>query len=183
MCEMETANDLLGEVWRNVEIEGNVVNKAYQISNYGRIKSLNGLLKGSELQGYKSLNIRVKDKSVNLYVHRLVAEYFIATLDVEKTYVIHLDYDKLNNHYQNLKWVSKDEMIEHNRRRPGILKRSLIPSKLFKFGKLSESQVRKIKTCLRDKDYKNFSSLAKLFGISHTQLNRIRKGTNWTEVQ
>ena len=56
----------------------------YKISNYGRIRSfqndtLNGeIINGSKIQGYKSLNIRAKNKkSLNRYVHKLVAEFFL----------------------------------------------------------------------------------------------------------
>ena len=159
----------------------------YQVSNYGRLKSfqndpVNGeIIAGSKIQGYKSLNIRAKgNKSLNRYVHKLVAEFFLKKDSDEKKFVIHLDHDKLNNHWENLKWVTRDEMTIHNRDNPAV-REKVIPRRTKNY-KLTESKVLMIKKMLRS-DKNRLKMIAKQFGITHTQLNRIRSGENWGHVK
>lgn len=157
----------------------------YEVSNFGRLKSFQGskegtLIKGSVIQGYRSLNIRVTGgATINRYIHKLVAEYFLEKPSEEQKYVIHLDYDKQNNYHENLKWVSKDEMTEHNRENPALLNR--VMPKRTKNYKLTESKVKMIKKLLKN-DKNRLKMIAKQFGITHTQLNRIRSGENWKHV-
>jgi hypothetical protein len=157
----------------------------YEVSNYGRIRSFQSgnpdgtVIKGSIIQGYRTLNIRVSGKTINRYVHKLVAEYFVECPLPDCIYVIHLDHDKHNNHFQNLRWVTKDDMIEHNRHNPNI-KRPDVPLRTRNY-KLTESKVKIIKKLLRN-DKNRLKMIAKQFGITHTQLNRIRSGENWKHV-
>ena len=156
----------------------------YEVSNYGRIRSFQSgsdgtIIKGSVIQGYRSLNIRTSGKTINRYVHKLVAGSFVTQVKPEDTFVIHLDHDKMNNHYLNLKWVSKEAMIEHNRNNPNLLNRPQ-PRQTRNY-KLTESKVKIIKKLLRN-DKNRLKMIAKQFGITHTQLNRIRSGENWKHV-
>jgi NUMOD4 motif/HNH endonuclease len=160
----------------------------YEVSNYGQIRSFqasngkinNGtIIKGSVIQGYKSLNIRAGGKTLNRYVHKLVAEYFVPRQRPEQTFVLHRDYDKLNNYYLNLCWATKDEMVEHNRQNPNVLNR-VMPKRTRNY-KLTESKVKIIKKLLK-KQNTRLKMIAKQFGITHTQLNRIRSGENWKHV-
>ena len=161
----------------------------YDISNYGRIRSFQSakgetneakLIKGSVIQGYKSLNIRAGGKTLNRYVHKLVAEHFVTRTRPEQTFVLHLDHDKLNNYVLNLRWATKDEMVEHNRQNPNVLNR--VQPKRTRNYKLTESKVMIIKKLLRN-DNNRLKMIAKQFGITHTQLNRIRSGENWKHVK
>ncbi|GAB3561199.1 hypothetical protein GCM10027578_01410 [Spirosoma luteolum] len=167
----------------------------YEVSNYGRLRSFQTnkrnrstdvnspvesiLIKGSVIQGYRSLNIRSQGKTLNRYVHKLVAENFVQREKSDQTYVIHLDFDKLNNYYQNLKWVTKEEMIAHNRENPNLKNRPVV--RQTSNYKLTESKVKIIKKLLRN-DKNRLKMIAKQFGITHTQLNRIRSGENWKHV-
>ncbi len=79
----------------------------YEISNYGRIKSFQNtqegvLIQGSLIQGYQSLNVRFQNKSVNHYLHKLVAKHFCQQNNPKYTFVIHLDFNKQNNRADNL---------------------------------------------------------------------------------
>ncbi len=175
------------EQWRAIEIAVQDLEKPpkYEISNFGRLRSLQKdgsfkILKGSVIQGYKSLNIRLpKGKSFNRYVHKLVATEFNEIASELHCFVIHKDYDKHNNHYTNLAWVTKEEMLEHNKTNPNVLNRER--PKVSKNYKLTESKVRMIKKMLKS-DKSRLKMIAKQFGITHTQLNRIKKGENWAHV-
>jgi hypothetical protein len=179
---------LWAEKWIPVAIEvENVENPPhYEVSNFGRLKSFQNndkgeIIKGSVIQGYKSLNIRLpKGKSFNRYVHKLVAESFVKKPSIDHKYVIHLDFDKLSNHFENLKWVTKDEMVEHNRENPAVINK-LIPKRTKNY-KLTETKVKMIKKMLLH-DNTRLKMIAKQFGITHTQLNRIRSGENWGYVK
>ncbi|GAB3889135.1 HNH endonuclease [Spirosoma agri] len=179
------------EKWVPILFDGVVNPPRYDVSNYGRLRSFQGarpdssgnvsgtIIKGSVIQGYRSLNIRTDGKTLNRYVHKLVAEQFLARQQEDQTFVIHLDHDKQNNYYQNLQWVSKNEMIEHNRNNPNILNRPMPrPTRNYK---LTETKVKIIKKLLRN-DKNRLKMIAKQFGITHTQLNRIRSGENWKHV-
>ena len=73
----------------------------YKISSYGQVK---------HIKKNKLCNIHLCDGNSYVYVetrtvlHKLVADVFIENPNKYK-YVYHLDGNKLNNHYLNLKWV------------------------------------------------------------------------------
>jgi hypothetical protein len=157
----------------------------YEISNYGRIKSFQNtdegvLIHGSLIQGYQSLNVRFQNKSVNQYIHKLVAKHFCQQNSPKDTFVIHLDYNKLDNRADNLQWADRSKVTEHNKNNPSVINR-LIPIRTKNY-KLTEGKVMLIKQMLRS-DKSRLKMIAKQFGITHTQLNRIRSGENWKQVK
>jgi hypothetical protein len=157
----------------------------YEISNYGRIKSFQNtdegvLIHGSLIQGYQSLNVRFQNKSVNHYIHKLVAKHFCQQNSPKDPFVIHLDYNKLDNRADNLQWADRSKVTEHNKNNPSVINR-LIPLRTKNY-KLTEGKVMLIKQMLRS-DKSRLKIIAKQFGITHTQLNRIRSGENWKQVK
>ena len=186
MTERKTSNSYWNEKWVRIVFDQVENAPHYEISNYGRLKSFqtdptNGtIIKGSVIQGYRSLNIRLPGgRTINRYVHKLVAENFLEAQNEDQKYVIHLDYEKLNNYYQNLKWVTKAQMTEHNRENPALVNR-VMPRRTSNY-KLTETKVRMIKKLLKNENNR-LKMIAKQFGITHTQLNRIRSGENWKHV-
>ncbi len=173
------------EKWMRIDFGSNEDNPHYEVSNYGRLRSYKSdpehgkIIKGSVIQGYRSLNIRTSDrKTLNRYVHKLVAENFVPRQE-GANFVIHLDFQKQNNHFENLKWMTKTEMNVHNRDNPALINR-VVPKRTSNY-KLTESKVRIIKRLLKN-DNNRLKMIAKQFGITHTQLNRIRSGENWKHV-
>lgn len=168
-----------------IDVEGVPKPPKYTISNFGRIRSYQkpasgGIIKGSVIQGYNSLNIRLpQGRSLNKYVHKMVAEAFVEKPSDDHIFVIHLDYDKKNNHFENLKWVTKNEMVQHNRFNPNVLTKAV--GKSTRQYKLTENKVRQIKRLLQGEKTK-LNMIAKKYGITQTQLNRIRSGENWGHV-
>lgn len=169
-----------------IDVEGVEKPPRYEVSNFGRLKSFQNnekgeIIKGSVIQGYKSLNIRLpKGKSFNRYVHKFVAETFVEKPSLDHKFVIHLDFDKMSNHFENLKWVTKDEMVAHNKLNPAVINKP-IPRRTKNY-KLTETKVIMIKKMLQH-DNTRLKMIAKQFGITHTQLNRIRSGENWGYVK
>lgn len=113
--------DLEGEVWKRMnECGGN-----YSISNYGRVKSHSRLrstghggktpvkerimrltlLKTKGGYWYASFHTKSGTSSDKLFVHRLVAQYFVNNPNEEKC-VNHKDENSRNNIFYNLEWCS-----------------------------------------------------------------------------
>lgn len=108
------------EEWR--DIEG--YEWVYQISSFGRIKSLERIDNNNHLVKERILKQSIKNTGymgVYLYsnrigksklVHRLVAQAFIPN-QYNKPVVNHLDEDKTNNNVNNLEWVTAKENINY----------------------------------------------------------------------
>ena len=117
--------DYKDEIWAPYSNDLWSEEDAYLVSNFGRIQRKKvfedewKLSKTSLIGGYDSFWIRKKGKksSSSCYVHRVVALLFLAQKEGEK-YVIHLDFEKLNNKASNLKWVNKTDMFLHHKKNP-----------------------------------------------------------------
>ncbi len=175
------------EEWKKIDFGSNICEKEqYLISTYGRVKSLKinkvtGILyKTSPTNNYKRISVVQKSgKRTARCVHKLVAEAFIEKTDPDQKFVIHLDYDKLNNNVWNLAWATQEQKVEHYRKDP----KHKDPNYRVKNSKLSEGKVRMIKKKLLDPNRKTrLKMLAKQFGVSEMQLHRIKTGENWAHV-
>lgn len=117
-----TVVDTRKEVW--IDIEGG---PGYQISNYGRVKSVERIIKrgtnflpirGRILKPWKrskdylSVGFQVDGKRKVVLVHRLVANAFIPNRESGME-INHLDGDKTNNTVENLEWVTTSENVLH----------------------------------------------------------------------
>ncbi len=169
----------------------------YAVSNYGRIMSFTNhinegnLLKGSVVGGYRVFRYKIfKGKKIlngHFFIHRLVAIHFLKGKEDDQTFVLHLDHVKANNHYRNLKWGTKLEMIEHNKKSPAVIeaKKQLVEhNKSRKGHKLTATNVLLIKKKIFDPNRKTrLKMIAKQFGISEMQLYRIKSGENWGHIK
>ena len=178
-----------GEVWKEVIIPEKQTNTDYFISDQGRVKSRDKetererLVKGSiNPNGSIRITIRLdnKDKRKYILVHRFIADHFIPQPSTDHKFVVHLDFDKANNHTQNLKWMTQTELNEHAKTSPLYEKAKVKRQEHYK---LTESKVKVIKKMLKSEKRTRLRVIAKRFGISHTQLNRIRSGENWGHVE
>lgn len=166
--------------------------KQYAVSNLGRVKTYvsdeknSKLLQGGLIGGYPSLKIRINRKDKTFYIHKLVGEYFVNGNDEICNRLIHLDYDKRNNYASNLKWVSKKEFLEHQRKNPAVIAAKKIQAQYRpdKGHKLTTIDVMRIKKKIWDPNRKTrLRLIAKQFGISEMQLYRIKSGENWSHIR
>lgn len=82
----------------------------YDVYEDGRVYShyCNKFIKGEiTIYGYIQYTLFIKDKSIRIRAHQLVANLFLTKpKSKEKLIVNHLDGNKLNNHYTNLEWTT-----------------------------------------------------------------------------
>lgn len=94
---------------RTIEIKGNIL----QVSNLGRvIRDGNELRQNENFDGYLVVYVG-NNRSVG--VHRLVAMAFIPNDKPEvKNEVNHKDFDRKNNMYTNLEWLSHSDNVKYS---------------------------------------------------------------------
>ena len=81
----------------------------YQISICGSVrnsKTKRILQPGNNSYGYYFVNLYKNGKNKIHKIHRLVANAFIPRVDITKTYVDHIDNDRINNTISNLRWCT-----------------------------------------------------------------------------
>ena len=177
-------NEIILEEWRDiVDYEG-----LYQVSNYGRVKSIDRivsqksklgitfkrLMKGhllkptiNSVKGYLYVSLSKRGKENNTTVHSLVATAFhpIGGTLVE---VNHRDCNKQHNLYFNLEWVTHKE----NMARAAINKRIRSTGR----PKLDQDDVLAIRTLFTDTPN---SVTAKLFDVGWDAIDNILKYKSW----
>ncbi|QKF94359.1 HNH endonuclease with NUMOD4 motif and intron encoded nuclease repeat [Fadolivirus algeromassiliense] len=113
-------NNLEWNKFRDIQINDNIdwkdVNgyeQYYCISDIGKIinKNTNQILSTYiSGRGYPAVSLTKNGKKKNIYVHKLVAEHFVPNSNPkENTIVDHIDNNKLNYHYINLRWVTPQQ--------------------------------------------------------------------------
>lgn len=114
------------EIWADIDGFGGI----YQISDKGRVKRNSyvsvrrdgsvrtlkeGILKGKGIaksRKHQRVSLWWEGKSVDFYIHRLVAEAFIPKVR-GKEFINHIDGDPLNNKVNNLEWCTPSENNLH----------------------------------------------------------------------
>lgn len=171
------------EIWKDIQgYEG-----LYQVSNFGRIKSLSRLIFRKNGNNYSTkeiimtlvftknkyltIKLRKGDSSIRFFIHRLVAKAFIPNPEMKKQ-INHLDGNKTNNLVSNLVWSTQSENIRHafenglNYRGEDSIN-----------AKLTEQQVKYIKH-----QGGSTSELALNFGVSKSTISEIKSGRNWKHI-
>lgn len=116
-CSDARVNLFMEEIWKDLT---NYVD-VYEISNFGNIRSLervcnNRLLKAKPLKqsicsaGYKTILLSNNGIKKRYLVHRLVMSCFYGS---SKLTVNHIDGNKLNNHIDNLEYLTQRENSNH----------------------------------------------------------------------
>lgn len=150
--------------------------KEYQLAYDEKKKSLS-----------KKFNADLKKRTLHCHYlfHRMVADYFLPRPKATQTIVAHLDFDKLNNKVDNLKWMTPEENYAHQLLSPYVIKekrdRKTRPKELHPNTKLTTTKVMLLKKLLLQE--KPMKQLVKQFKVTETQILRIKRGENWGDVQ
>lgn len=177
------------EIWKDIKKPIDYTG-LYQISNFGRVKSLSKIcyiynymakrkikiirkckiLKGG-LNGtmvkYKYVGFK-KEKNYKRYsVARLVAFAFIGNPPTKKHEINHIDFNSLNNHVNNLEWTTSSENSLHSSKNMSLSKRGeKHPGSLF-----TDKEALKIKR-LRKKGYR-IKDIAILYNANQNTITNI----------
>lgn len=123
------------EIWKNLPDYDGI----YQISNYGRVKSLYNYRKGNILtprikKGYYVVGLRKNGIRKWHLIHRLVASAFIMN---ENNYpqVNHKDENKLNNCVDNLEWCSASYNNSYGTRLKRVSNTNKLRKEVYKYDK------------------------------------------------
>jgi hypothetical protein len=128
----------------------------------------------------------IKDRTMHYHslIHRLVAENFVKPKSPKHTVVGHIDYDKMNNQADNLKWMTPEENYKHQQQSPNVIAEKRDRVTIYKDhprgAKLSVEKVAELKKALAEG--KKIKALVKKFKITDTQILRIKRGENWADV-
>lgn len=170
------------EIWKDIEgYEG-----CYQVSNLGRLKSLERTVKGNNggvyvkkekiltptinSSGYYHTILRKDGRNVHVYIHRLVAQTFIPNPD-NLQQINHISEDKTNNRVDNLEWCSAKYNTNYgtaNERRRETLKQN----PYFKNLNLRNAVSHKKIICIETNEI--FNSAKELSNILGVDIRRIR---------
>lgn len=148
------------EEWKDIEgFDGQ-----YQVSSYGRVKSLpwyyhhreDIILKPiNQNSGYLQVALYSKQKPNKKYlIHRLVAEAFLEH-DSRKNHVNHKDGNKHNNNVENLEWVTQSENNLHA---------------IYVLSKKGKTAPRRIKCVETGKVYKSVAVAARAVGGNRSNI-------------
>lgn len=145
---------------------------------HGRVKQYQPKVLAQMTQsgkGYKRVNLYRNKEMSQHGVHCLVAAAFFGPAN--GLYVNHVDFNVINNHVENLEYVTPAgntrHAVEHNR-----LKR--FPGEQNPMARLSTEQVLKIAERIRDCE--RDSVIARAFGIGRATVLAIRLGRRWSHV-
>ena len=153
----------------------------YSVSNFGRVRRIGGRKPGYVLKPLLYRNYfhaalwdnggKAKFKTI----HRIVAQTFIPN-PRKKPQVNHRDSNKLNNHFENLEWVTIKENAHHaflNGRYDHMIGTNNMNAKL------TPKDVREIR---RLKGFVTQKELSKRFGIASRNIIAVQKRRVWKQV-
>lgn len=163
------------------ELNGKEIKEYFDVlvSSDGEILNKDGTPRRVYLSGGRPESGRYKCLcvgSLNRYVHRIVAELFIAPCPPGME-VNHRDGNKLNNRVENLEYVTRKQNMEHAKNIGHLRNGERIHN-----AKLNPSVVLEIRELRREKKTA-YNKIAKMFGITTVTAFRADKGHCWGHVK
>ena len=170
--------NLLNEVWKPIPNYPN-----YEISNYGRVKSLSYRQQGypqvlklrTNKLGYWYCNISNGGMRKTVKAHVLVALTFIGERPSIKNQINHIDGNKDNNHVSNLEYCTASENIRHSYE-TGL---NVAPTGYNHLNsKLTEKEVQEIRSHYEKNKHKYFwgaKDLSKKYGVCLQTISNVAK--------
>lgn len=159
-----------GELWHNI-----MGFPGYWINKKGEVLGRKGEKRvlSPNLKGYLYLTIRHSEGRKILYVHRLVAKYFLSN---ENNYeeVNHINGNKNDNRVENLEWCNRKHNINHAIR-TGLIQHP--KGQDVHNSKLTNEEVVDIYT-----SNLSLSELSSKYNVCKTTISNIRTGKSWNHI-
>lgn len=155
----------------------------YNVTRDGQVYSIKSghiLSQRIDRAGYYSVSLSNKSIKRTMYVHRLVALKYVSNPE-NKPQVNHIDGNKLNNHADNLEWVTASE--NHIHAHATGLKKSSEKHRLT-CRKLTPEQISEIraKYIPRKKGHSTYA-LAREYGVSQQHISDIIREKKRTKYE
>ncbi len=157
----------------------------YQISDKGRVKSLNYAKRGFERilepelmhDGYLRARLTKNGSKTRIHVHRLVDLHFIPN-PTNLPNVNHINGDRSDNRVENLEWIStsKNQIESYKKGHRVSVKGEGVGT-----SKLKENEVRGIKNKLKN-DW-SIAGLAREYQVSENTIRKIKLGVTWKHIK
>ncbi len=191
---LKTANDLKDEEWNGTGNQEEIwlpiknYENCYEVSNYGRIKSLDRIswqgvhfkgkiLKGTiTFDGYKTVNLTKNGQGKRLSVHRLVAQTFIPNPNNLRD-VNHKNFDRIDNRVENLQWMSSEENIKYSIKNGRCS--HLTGGNMHSRSKLTKEQVDKIRKEYLENELLTHLKLSKKYNLSKSAISALIQNRSW----
>lgn len=180
-------SEMQNEIWKDIS----ELDDEYQISNFGRVKRKARIVRAyygpriikeriCNLQdnghGYKQIYVQINRVRKLFYIHRLVAKYFIENPN-SLPEVNHKDFNKANNSFMNLEWIT----IKGNRKH--AFDGGRIPKgETHISSKLTQTRVIAIRRLFKINPDFNKSQIAKKLGVRDTTIHKIIRSERWAHL-
>lgn len=125
--------------------------------------------------GYRYITLSYPVRA-NYYVHRIIAETWCDNPN-QYNEINHKDFNRKNNHADNLEWVSRKENMQHN-----------VDHDRVSYGeksgtnKLKETQILEILNHFKENPTANKTNVANKYGIGDPTIHKILFGKRWTRL-
>lgn len=96
----------------------------YTVDRYGNVYGTNGieLVKTDNGKGYLYVTLKIKNsrRYKKAYIHRLVGLAFVDGRTEEKSEIDHIDANRKNNRFENLRWCNRKENMQNENTRENM---------------------------------------------------------------
>jgi hypothetical protein len=147
----------------------------YRISPNGEVwtEKRNHLMATPFFDRYKQIGLRDGKRKKTFYIHRLVAKLYVRNPNPKKyKQVNHLDLDRGNNCFKNLRWTDARGNKLH------ALQLGAIP-----LGEKHPNSIFTNKQAIQIYNSKSSTkTLAKIYRVSESSINRLKRGSVWKTI-